>query len=186
MTAQEVIDYVRGIINSPIEGYITDAEIITWINDGLREFYSSEGVESIWTYDAVSGDLEVPFDPEIIEVVDLYVVDASGNKTDIDESEYKIFGNTIFLENKNTITGTYYVHAFYLPAKITLKTDTVEIPRLFEDAVKKYCLGQAYLKDENFQLYQQQMMLFLNRAGQYRRQNRKRNERNHIIIRKEW
>lgn len=182
MTAQDVINFVRGIINSPTSGYITDAEIIGWINDGLKEFYSIEGIESVWKYPATVGDTQVTFDEDIIRVADMYIVDESGTKHDIPEADYKIFNNTVFFEKPTAYNGYYYVHAFKLPAEITETTDTIVIPKVFETAIKNYALAMAYLKDESHQLYQEQLSLFYNKVVKYKRFNRKVNERKYVKI----
>lgn len=186
MTAKDVVDYVRGIINSPISGYITDDEIIGWINQGLLEFYSVEGIESVYTYEAVNGDTEVPFDSNIIRVADLWVKDSEGKDIDIDEVDYQIFGNTIYFRTPNTVDGTYYVKCFRVPTPVSQTTDVIEIPKIFETAIKNYALAQAYLKDENYNLYQQQMTLFYQKANQHKMLNRKVNERNRMKITKGW
>jgi hypothetical protein len=187
MTVADVISFVRGIINSPVEGYLTNAEIVDWINDAYREFYSHEGKESIWTYTAHRGDIEVKFDPNIIRVADLYLVDDNGTKHDIKEVEYQIFADTIMFNEPIEYDGTYYVLGYCIPVMIDATeedyADTeIDMPVGYEDYVKKYALANAYLKDEAFQLYQLQMAMAQQRKAEYYSRNRKKNERKYIDI----
>ena len=74
MTAQEVVDFIRSIIISPITGYITDDEIITWINDGLREFYKQKGLQDVWSWNVSQGEDEIPLTQEFLELPNFFLI----------------------------------------------------------------------------------------------------------------
>jgi len=183
MTAQDVINYVRSIIISPVNGYLTDSEIITWINDGLKEFYKRKGVEAVWEYPVQKGDQEVPFDTNIIRFIKIEFDDGTTRDL-IDADDYEIFANTLYFNDPFEKDGTLYAYGYSVPSMVQNATDTVDIPPMYENAIKHYVLGIAYMKDENLSAAQYELALFLKAQQDYYTHNRKINTRNRIIIEK--
>jgi hypothetical protein len=183
MTAQDVINFVRSVIISPVSGYITDQEIISFINDGLKEFYKRKGIEAVWEYDVKTGDQEVPFDDTIMRFYKIEFYNGSG-KAFIDADDYEFFANTLYFATPFSTNGTLYAYGYRTPSLVQTNTDTVDIPSMWEGAIKHYVLSMAYLKDENLQASQYELSIFFKAQQDYWFQSRKINQRNQIIIEK--
>jgi|GEM_PF-3013406 len=183
MTAQDVINYVRSVIISPVNGYLSDSEIISWINDGLKEFYKRKGIETIWTYPVLKGEKQIPFDFNIIRLVKIEFDDGT-NKTLIDADDYELFANTLYFERPFSTNGTLYAYGYRLPNMVNDPTDIVDIPPMWENAIKHYALAIAYLKDENLSASQYEFTIFYKHQQEYWWQPRRINQRNKIIIEK--
>ena len=183
MTAQEIVDFIRGIIISPITGYITDAEIIMWINDGLREFYKQKGLQDVWSWNVSQGEDEIPFDTRILRIAKL-LFDNGTTETLIDNDEFEIFNNVIYLATPISVNGKLWAWGYRIPTAVTSVEDTVDISPSWEAAIKNYVLGIAYLKDENFNMSQYQLALFIKSQKEYFAQSRQINIRKKIIIEK--
>ncbi len=183
MIVQEVIDFIRSIIISPVTGYITEPEIISWTNDALREFYKQKGIQDVWFWNVSKGDIEIPFDVRIIRIAKLKFDDGT-TETLIDNDEFEIFANIIYLTTPISADGTLWAWGYRAPALVSAEGDTVDISPLWEAAIKNYVLGIAYLKDENFTMSQYQLALFIKAQKEYFEQSRQINVRKKIIIEK--
>jgi len=183
MTAQDVINYVRSIVISPVNGYLSDNEIINWINDGLKEFYKNKGVETVWTWEVKKGDKEVPFDNNIIRFYKIEYDDGS-SRYFIDADDYELFANTLYFESPFSKDGTLYAYGYRIPNMVQNATDIVDIPTMWENAIKHYVLSVAYMKDENLQASQYELSIFYKAQQEFWFQSRKINQRNRVIIEK--
>jgi hypothetical protein len=183
MTAQDVISFVRSIIISPVSGYLTDNEIISFINDGLKEFFKRKGIETVWSYQVKTGDQEIPFDNDVMRFVKIEFDNGSG-KAFIDADDYEFFANTLYFATPFSTNGTLYAYGYRMPSLVQSPTDTVDIPPMWEGAIKHYVLSMAYMKDENLQASQYELTIFFKAQQDYWLQSRKINQRNQIIIEK--
>lgn len=163
--------------------YPTEPEIISWINDALREFHKQKGIQKVWSWNVLKDDTEIPFDVNIIRIAKLKFDDGT-TETLIDNDEFEIFANTIYLTTPISVNGTLWAWGYRAPVLVSVAGDTIDISPLWEAAIKNYVLGIAYLKDESFTMSQYQLALFIKAQEEFFAQSRQINIRKKIIIEK--
>jgi len=157
---------------------VTDADILRWINDGMRQIVqNNEGLlEKSATTNLVASqqDYTLPIDLLILTLISCKVTGESSytplrhfSFTDFnvkidgwDEATgsiarpelYTIYENEIklFPIPDSSVTSGLKIYYKRIPTDVTLTTETPELPTLYHEALVKYCLAQAYEMDEDF------------------------------------
>lgn len=158
-------------------GRITDADIIEWINTGMREIVQdNELLQVTATTSFVAGQVDYPHPANILNV---YAVTLSGRTLrgldykefltltqDADSivdgmpTHYTIWaGNIVFYPKPNT-TDEFKLHYLRLPVDITMLSETPELPLPYHQRLVEYCLAQAAEFDADPMQYRSKMQEF--------------------------
>lgn len=171
MLVSDIISRVRGSFGDTNSVELTDATIIRWINDAMREIvYQSELLQIKATTAPINGvnhyalptDMlkthSVKYQGNTLEFVSLeQAEELFPNKDDPANlvigvpTHYWIWGNEIYLYPAPSINGTNEIICYYnrMPVEVTLTTETPEIPSIYHNRITEYCLAQAYELDES-------------------------------------
>ena len=148
---------------------VTDADIIGWINDGLKEIAKKNNVlETKSSSNLVAGVSEYTLPSDTLTLHSVRVNGQRVRGLSLPESDEYVYANS------STPTGTpivFWVYAgkinFYptpdtnstgslvlyytrQPAAVASDTDVIDMPTGYDNQVVAYCLQQAYEMDENF------------------------------------
>lgn len=179
MLVSDILTRVKRQFGDESGVQVTDADIIRWVNDGMRQIVqTNEGLlEKSATADLVEDQQEytLPTDLLILKVISCKTsgessytplrgmsfidfnqrIDGWDGDTDSKARPelFTIFGGKIQLFPIPSEDTTAGLKIYYnkLPTDVTTTTDTPEIPTLYHEALVKYCLTQAYEMDEDFQ-----------------------------------
>jgi len=162
MTVEELLNYVRYQINDTDKVEYTDAELIGYVNDGLR-FISNELIRlsspillKYTTLSLTDGVADLPSD----FVREEGVLDSQGNPLEsyppikpVDQYGYKIIGNKLYSNNES-------VDLFYYAPYSTVSalTDTIPVPDYMVQLLKEIVIFLALNRNE-FSLNVEQELL---------------------------
>lgn len=158
---------------------LTDADIIRYINDGVRQLVSTNEqlLQKVGYATSVANQAEytLPVDCLILqgisfkgpndlsylklkyltinefnEYLDGWDGTAYGSSS---PTVYMIFGDTITFFPKPEQGAVNAIKIYYnrTPVDVTLPSDTPDLPVLYHEVLVKYCLAQAYEMDEDFE-----------------------------------
>jgi len=162
------------------QGRIIDADIVEWINTGMREVaQKNELLQVTATIALVSGQFEYSFPANIMNLVSIahrgdlmrglgftefmqVTRDSTGVTTGVPTS-FTTWADKIrvFPTPDSSVSGeTIQVFYLRLPNEITLLTETPELPTTYHQRLVEYCLAQAAEMDENPQQYNNKLKEF--------------------------
>jgi len=140
MTIQELINQIRYQVNDIDKIEYTDSELIEYINQA-QDYVSQIAINHRFKGLINQSDLSLSDGKATLptDFVKEYKVKAGGKllksvsvSEDVDIYSYKIIGNEIYSGNEKIIL--YYFHLY---PTYTAATDTIQIPRIFENLLRE-------------------------------------------------
>lgn len=171
MLVSDIISRVRRTIGDNNSVEVTDADIIRWINDGMREIILSSDLLQTKAYTSPLANVshyQLPTD--ILKTHSLKYKGVSLEFVSLEQAEklfpnkddasnypsgtpthYWIWGGELYLYPAPEITGSNEIVLYYnrMPVEVTATSDTPEIPSTYHNRLVEYCMAQAYELDEN-------------------------------------
>lgn len=179
MNVSDIMSRVKRTFGDESGVQITNADLIRWINDGMRQIVQVN--ETLLEATALASVVEdqqeysLPADYLILRTLmykgtdersytklegyswtdfNLQVDGWSGNLDARSRpSMYSIYAEKIVLWPIPDASVANGIKIYYnrLPVDVSIDTDIPEIPILYHEALVKYCLSQAYEVDEDFE-----------------------------------
>lgn len=176
MLVSDIISRVRNIAGDTNVLQFTDASIIQWINDGMRQCAIDNGLlQKRGTQNTVVDQTDYNLPADILR---LHSVKYDGNKLPIRTlEEYDKVGPFDPTSN-GTPVGCYVwaakltlfpkpdaikvliIDYIYTPAEVTVAGDTPGIPASYHSRLVDYCLAQVAQQDDDLNRYQLKMQEF--------------------------
>jgi len=171
MLVSDIIARVRRTIGDTNSVEVTDADIIRWINDGMREIVIASELLQTKSFTAPLANVshyQLPTD--ILKTHSLKYKGVSLDFVSLEQAEklfpnkddassypsgtpthYWIWGGELYLYPAPDFTGTNEIVLYYnrTPAEVAVSGDTPEIPSAYHNRLVEYCMAQAYELDEN-------------------------------------
>lgn len=178
MIVSEIATRVRRIFGDDSAVQVTDADIIRWVNDAMREVAASNNLLQVKaTSNTAIGQADYT---QPTNLMTMHTVRYGGEKLkgvsiqEADELDYDDLsvGTPVYFSNWAGVVTLYpapetngvanlvmlYTRT---PVDVTLVSETPELPVKYHNRIVDYCLAMAAEMDDNPQAYQ-------NRMGQFR------------------
>lgn len=179
MNVSDIMNRVKRTFGDESGVQVGNEDIIRWINDGMRQIVQTNEtlLETSQKTSAVANQQEysLPSDYLILNTV-MYKGSGERSYTQLTGMSWIDFNTQVdgWSENQDarsrptiytiraskiilypvpdsSITDAIKIYYNRLPVAVTTETDVPEIPVLYHEALVKYCLGQAYEVDEDFE-----------------------------------
>lgn len=166
-TAQQIVSDARVYLSESGTGWVSNEEMLSWLNDGVKDIaaksHCTETVETV-ALSANTTDYSLSANP--VEILEVLYTNEDGEisglqRTTLGGIQRKFTGSVpqyfYFYAGKlgvypslstvtNSIVSAYMV---YLPAAATTGS-MVEIPSVYDKALKLYIVAQGLIKDSRF------------------------------------
>lgn len=176
MLVSEIMTRVRRVFGDESAVQITDADMVRWINDGMRDIVlrNEDLLEKTAVQASVANQQEynLPADYLVLKFIQYretgttsylklkglrvtefneYLDGWSGDTSRGTPQCYTIHAGKIILFPIPSVSATDAIKTYYnrIPTDVILNTDIPEIPTLYHSTLVKYCLQQAYELDED-------------------------------------
>ena len=181
-TGTDTARFVRRAFGDESSVQITDADLINWLNDGIRTIAQKLKINRRRGFaDIVQDNPTYAFnDLEIIEIESLMVDKVLVTSLEYQEAENELFINDPYREDKGRpqfwytyadnvelwptpdFSSTQGLMILYIasPGQVAALTDTLTIPDKHLTALNHYVLAQAYQLDEDWEAYTLKMQEF--------------------------
>lgn len=176
MLVSDIISRVRNIAGDINVLQFTDATVIQWINDGMRQCAIDNGLlQKRGTQNTVVDQTDYNLPADILR---LHSVKYDGNKLPIRTlEEYDKIGSfddtgsgtpvgcyvwaaKLTLFPKPDAIKVLIIDYIYSPVEVTVAGDTPGIPASYHSRLVDYCLAQVAQQDGDLNLYQLKMQEF--------------------------
>src|SRR6266581_4575958 len=173
MNVSEISTRVKRIFGDEAGVQLLDSDIINWINDGQRQIAaSSELLQTRAATNLTAMTMEYEFPPDFLAIrsIRAYGIrlkpiamqeaddqfpmwDNIANRETGKPQVFWQWGDSFFLypvPDESVVAGLvmYYTR---IPTKVTLQTDSPELPELYHDRIVDFVMKSAYEMDENIQ-----------------------------------
>ena len=198
MTGNELVTLVRSEILEPSAGFWTDAEMLSWINQGEKDFISRiHGMQGIAQIDTIAGRADYPLPANWLSIRALFINDDSNGQDSwkrIHPSNLEKFSQERpnFLNSQTELRGvpnrymiwdkTIYLDPipkdsdkemkmFYEKKAVPLTSlsDSLNVDDTLSDGIKAYVLWKAWSKEKELDLASDQRNMYFDYVGQGRR-----------------
>lgn len=181
LTVAEIATRVKRQFGDEAGAQITDADIIRWVNDAMKDIaFNNDLLQVKATSDVMAGQSEyrIPLDvltlrtckykgrilkAMTIQEADEYIDghDSAPEPTGTPE-RYWIWANTINLYPAPTTTEPGVLMLYYTrqPVAVATTASIPEVPPNYHNRIVEYCLAQAYELDADWASYQGKMQMF--------------------------
>lgn len=170
MLVSEIIARVRRAFGDTNSVEITDADIIRWINDAMREIVpQAELLQAKATTLPLNGTPNYALPDDMLKVHSIKYAGRTLEYVSLEQAEelfpnkdnptsYEvgtpthcwIWGNELYLypaPNNTTDAITCYYNR--MPLDVTATGDTPELPTVYHNRIVEYCMAQAYELDQD-------------------------------------
>lgn len=181
-TGQDVARSVRRSFGDESSVQVTDADLVGWINDGIREIAQKLRINRRRGYtDVIDGQSEYTFnDLEILEIESLMVDKVVITGLEYEEAEQQLFSmdphneaygrpkfwyvyeNKVHLWPTPDFDATAGICILYIasPGSLGSLSDALTVPDKHFNALTNYVLAQAYRMDEDAEWFTLTMQQF--------------------------
>lgn len=180
LTVGEIAIRVKRAFGDEAGAQITDADIIRWLNDAMRDIAINNDLLQVKaTSDAFAGisEYHIPLDmltlrsakfrghllkPYSIQEANEHIQGHDGEEPRGTPTHYWIWSNTINLFPTPSADATGQLMLYYTrqPIAVTVAGDVPELPAPYHNRLVEYCIAQAYELDDNLDSYRSKMQQF--------------------------
>jgi hypothetical protein len=169
MLVSEIKDRVKRQFGDESGVQVTDADIVRWINDGMREIAQrNDLLEVIATSDIIANQQQYELPSDILTLNSVYYEYSKLDGVSLAEAQVQfntdvappvglprfvwVYANTLNLYPipDSSITMALKVYYTRLPVLVANDADTPELPLQYHPRIVEYCLQQAYELDEDW------------------------------------
>lgn len=159
-----LVERVRSHSRDDGGSFITDGDIVTWLNEAQTDISARTEVLQHETSGTTSGTIPMPpgTSPEMVEILSLrlgtddveFVSDATWNswkdlKDNPTNTLGRVFDKVIELYPTPTANTAYVLRYSKIPFELTQSSDEHELPLQFERKLVEFAVAQAKLKDSD-------------------------------------
>lgn len=179
LTVGEIATRVKRQFGDEAGSQLTDADIVRWINDAMRDIALHNNLLQVKASAAiVAGQNEYTLPADILTLravkyngrslqpltlaeadnfIDDHENDPAGEVT-----HYWLFANTLHLYRVPQTSGATLLKLYYTkqPTAVAVSGDIPEIPQQYHNQIVTYCLAQAYEMDADMESHRAKMQMF--------------------------
>lgn len=175
MLVSDIISRVRGIAGDTDVLQFTDAQLMQWINDGMREIASdNQLLQKSATQTVTPGTNKYPIPTDILKFhsaiydgndlrfVDLETAKTEGfltNSSGTPTTTWVWAGNLVLWPTPDAAKSLELIYTRN-PAEVTAVGDVPEVPSSYHIRLVDYCLAQVAQQDDDMQRYAMKMEEF--------------------------
>lgn len=185
MLASDIITRVQRTFGDTNQSQITEADIIRWINDAVREIQKrTEVLQGTALLDTAVGSNDIPLPDDFFRDRRLEYQGVKIERTTLDEldlvtgedptkaiattpSRYYIWGDQLHLYPYPNALGNDVIKLFYirLPTPITTGADELPLPEYMHMEVFTFCMARARELNEEYGETQRLLQEFMGGVG---------------------